>query len=820
MARITTLQTNFTAGELSPRVLGRTDIDRYNSGARVLLNCHPMVHGGARRRAGTRYVAPLKTAATAARMIPFVYSRSISYMIEMGNGYLRVYTAGGTYTGVELVSPYTTAHIAEVDFVQGADTMFLAHPAVPMQRLRRFSGTSWDLAPVPFVTQPFDEQGHTGATGLTLSLATVGTGRTATAGAATFLPSDVGRDLVSAAGLATITGYTSSTVVTITITIAFAGTALASGAWKLDGSPFAIIAASATGPDEATITLAGALTRAADLTLSATTGAITVTASAAIFVAGDVGKTIYADSGVALISGFTDSTHVSASTSADFAGTTYSSGGWGITDSVWRSGDVGSFVRLAGGLARITAFTSASLVSATVARELDHIIMAPPLAWSLETSVWSAAAGYPATVTLHEQRLIAAGSTAYPQTIWGSKTGEYLDFTTGTADADAFSFTIASDELSPIAYMVSARNLIAHTYSTEYSLQGGIEKPINPTNIRIRPESNYGTKLVRPVAVGKESVYVQRSGRKLRAVGYDAARDGYLAPDITVLAEHITESGITDLAYQQEPDTLLWATRGDGALVSCTVDRDQGVIGWARHITDGAVEAVCTIPNGDADEVWLICRRTVNGATVRLIEILDSTWQPLLPSGAPAGYPPVAAPVVYGYTVDCGLAFDNVAGQTVFSVPHLIGKTVDIVADGAVMPAQVVPASGNITLTRASFRTLIGLHYQMRVEMLTPEAGTGTGSAQGNSMRVSEISVRFLDTLGAEVTDGDSRKIAELTFRKFGTDVLDRAPNPFTGIKRTESLGWERGRADITIVQDQPLPMHVLAVMRKYQVND
>lgn len=820
MARVTTIQTNFTAGELSPRVLGRTDIDRYNSGARTLLNGHPMVHGGFRRRAGTRYVAPLKTAATAARLIPFIYSRAVSYMIELGNGYLRIYTAGGTYTGVELVSPYTTAQLAEVDFVQGADTMFLAHPEVAMQRLRRFSGTSWDLAAVPFVTQPFDEQGHTGATSITLSLATVGTGRTATAAADTFLPSDVGRELVSAAGLATITGYTSTTVATITITIAFSGTALASGAWKLAGSPYAIIAASATGPDESTITIAGALTRAADLSLSAKTGAITITASAAVFAAGDVGKTLYGDSGVATITGFTDSQHVGANVVTDFANTAYSSGAWGITDSVFRSGDVGSFVRVAGGLARITVFTSDSLVSAVVTRELDSIIMAPPLAWSLETSVWNAANGYPATVTLHEQRLIAAGSTGYPQTIWGSKTGEYLDFTTGTADADAFSFTIASDELSPIAYVVSARNLIAHTFSTEYSLQGGIEKPITPTNIRIRPESSYGAKLVRPVTVGKESLYVQRSGRKIRAVGYDASRDGYLAPDITVLGEHITESGVTDLAYQQETNSLLWAVRTDGAMVSCTIDRDQSVIGWARHYTEGAFEAVCCIPNGDADEVWTICRRTVNGADVRLLEILDDTWQPLLPSGAAAGYPPVTQPPIYGYTVDCGLSFDNASGQTVFAVPHLVGKTVDIVADGSVMPAQVVPASGNITLTRASYRTLIGLHFQSKVEMLTPEIGTGTGSAQGNSMRISEISIRFLDTLGAEVRDGDGRKMDDLSFRRFGANVLNQTPKPFSGIKRTESLGWERGRADITIVQDQPLPQHVLAVMRKYQVND
>jgi hypothetical protein len=124
------------------------------------------------------------------------------------------------------------------------------------------------------------------------------------------------------------------------------------------------------------------------------------------------------------------------------------------------------------------------------------------------------------------------------------------------------------------------------------------------------------------------------------------------------------------------------------------------VLGWAPHYTEGAVESMATIPNGDRDETWLIVRRTVNGATVRYLEIFDETFEPMLPGAAPTGYPPYAEPIVYGYTVDCGKSFDNAGGQSTFSVPHLIGCTVDIVADGAVMPQQVVPVSGNVTITR------------------------------------------------------------------------------------------------------------------------
>ena len=817
MARVTTQQTNFTAGEVSPRLIGRTDIDRYANAAKELVNAHPVIHGGAVRRAGTRFVSPAKFADRVARLVPFVFSRDDAYMLEFGHLYLRVFKTGASL-GVEVVTPYTEAMLPDIDYVQGADTMFITHPSVPIQRLRRFSDTAWDLSAAPFTTPPFDEQGHTPATSVTLSLATVGTGRTATAASGVFLPSDVGRNLVSGYGLATVTGYTSSTVVTVDITVAFAGTALASGAWTLDLSPQAILKASAKDPVASTIDLTASLSRAASITLSALTGAITVTASAAVFTAGDVGKTIYADNGVAAITGYTDTTHVSATTSVDFVATSYAQGGYGITDSAWRAEDVDKFVRVNEGLCRITSFVSASLVKAKIITAMTSNIATPPLAWSLESSVWSATNGYPRTATLHEQRLVAAGSTRYPQTIWGSRTGEYLEFTKGVDDDDGYSFTIAADEVNPIGFLASQRTLIVHTYGGEFSLQGGVEKAITPTNVRIRPESAHGSKGVRPVLVGKESVFVQRAGRKVRALGYRFDFDGYASPDLAVLAEHITEGGITGLAYQQEPDLLLWAVRADGALLSCTIDRDQSVIGWAKHYTEGAFESVATIPAGDREQTWVIVRRTVGGATVRYIEHFDETFAPLL-AAAPTGYPPLTQPAVFGCTVDCALSFDNAGGQAVFTgLGHLEGKTVAVLADGSVMPSQVV-AGGQITLPRASYRTLIGLPFTSRIGLLSPEVGSGTGTAQGNSMRASEITLRFLNTIGARVLDGEGNE-QQVPFRRFGPDVLDQAPELFTGSVRIETLGWERGRSELTILQEQPLPLHLLAAIRKFQVND
>ncbi len=741
-----TQQCNFTAGELSPRIQGRTDFDRYGNGLKECVNSHPLIHGGVMRRAGTRFAQAAKFSAKKSRLIEFIFSKDVAYMLEFGDLYMRVYSPSGVYLGVEVVTSYTEAMLPDIDFVQGADTMFLFHPSIFPARVRRFTDAIWDLSSVPFTVQPFDEQGYTPAAALTLG-AVSGTGITATAGASVFQPSDVGRNLFSQAGAATITGYTSGTVVTVTITNTFASTALASGAWYMDVSPQTTCTASAVGPVGTAITL--------------TLGA---------------------------------------------AG--------------WRTGiDEGKYVRINSGIAKITTIGSTTVANAIIVAVLLSATVAPALSWSLEATVWNAANGYPRTGTLFEQRLWCAGSAKYPQTIWGSKTALYLDFTKGSNDSDACIFTISSDEINPITYLSAARTILVHTYGGELSMQGGNEKPITPSNVQIKPQTSHGSKTVRPLMVGKESLFVQRAGRKIRAISYQFQIDGYVAPDLTVLAEHITYSGVVAMAYQQEPNQLLWMVLGDGTLISCTLDRDQQVQGWARHYTDGAFEWVATVPTASEDQVWVIVRRTVNGATVRYVEYLESGFQPIYPVAVdPLAMPPITQPITYGTTVDCGKLVDNVAGQTVFTgLSHLEGKSVDIVADGSPMPQQVV-TGGQITLPRSSKRTLIGLHFKSWAKLLTPELGTPTGTAQGKSMSTRELTLRWLNTLGAQIFDGEGNE-QDLAFRHLGTGVLDQPPPVFTGLTRIEMLGWDRGRSEITIVQDQPLPMHLQAAIRQISVS-
>lgn len=716
MARLTLIQTNFTAGEVSPRMLGRVDLARYQNGAEIIENAWPVIHGGCVRRDGTLQVAAAKFPDKKTRLIPYVFNTEQAYMCEFGDFYVRIFYPNGVYTGVELVSPYSHDVLERTDYVQGADTMFIFNARVPTYRLRRLADTEWSLAPAPFVTKPFDEKGVDYTSSITFSDPSVGVGRTATAVASAFLASDVGREIWSGGGVARITGVTSANVVTVDILNAF--TAAVRPTWSLKGSP-----------------------------------QTTNTLSAATPVGGSVSMTLGA------------------------AG--------------WRVEDIGKFVKINGGLLEVSTYTSPTVASGIIRSAPTSAVASPANAWSLEASVWNDIDGYPGTGTLYEQRLAMAGSANYPQTIWESRTGEYLNFELGTKDDDALSYNLSSDQINPILHMGQINALIPLTYGGEFTVSGGVEKAITPTNIRAKNPSVYGCNRVRPVRIGNELYFVQRANRKLRAMAYKYDSDTFGSPDMSVLSEHATKSGIVDMAYQQEPESILFLVRADGVMATMTVDRDQDVIGWARQITDGAFESAASIPTADGDQVWVVVRRTVNGQNVRYIERFAQ-----------------------GIRVDCGISATSGPGSAVWGgLNHLEGKTVDIVADGVVMQQQAV-TGGQVTLPRTAKTVQIGLHFKTTIKTLTPEVAGSTGSVQGNSMRIGEVSLRFLETIGCKI-NGQT-----VAFRNLGAQVLDQPPELFTGVHRMENLGWDRGQASLVIEQDQPLPFHLLSVIKKATFND
>lgn len=810
MPKVTLVHTNFTAGEITPKMWGRIDVARYQNGAEIIENAWPIVHGGIDKRWGTLFHWAAKIANKRARLIPFVFSRTQAYILEFGDQYMRVHTDAGVILSggspYEITTPFTEAMLNAMDFTQKDDTMLVFHTGVYPRRLRRFADANWVMDNAPFNPAPFDEIGSRPAATLSLSATTVGTGRTLNSDAAVFLNSDVGRQIWAGFGTATITAFTSTTQVTATINEAFDASSYTSGNWILTISPQAGLKPSATGPVGNTIDLEfpSSITSTAEASKAITGLSHDGVSTATVTIVGhgySTGNTIqHSGSSPSGYNGTYAITVVDANTYTYSVADPGASTVLGVAARVnstttypqgWRAEDVGKFVLINEGLVKVTEFVSTTLSRGTVLVELNNDVLSQANAWTLNSAVWNDHDGYPATGTFHMQRLLAAGSPSYPQTVWGSGIGDYFGFQLGANDDDAFAYALVADDNSQITYLLSMEALVALTYGGEFTMEGGVEKPITPTNIRAKQRSNKGSEQVRPVRVGSEEMFVQRAGKSVRAATYDADSGKWAVPDMSVLAEHIAQPGVTAMTWHENPGTLLFAARSDGLLASSTFDRDQDVVGWARQNLGGVVESVATAPVGDGDRTWMIVRRVINGSTVRYIEKFDP-----------------------GTYVDGGIVGTSGPGATVWTgLGHLEGEEVVTLADGIPQPAQTV-TGGQITLPRKAYAVQIGKRIRMRVKLLPPEVGGSGGAAQANAMSTNEVSVRVLETVGLQV-NGQT-----VAFRQLGVGILDKAIEPFSGIKRVENLGWENGESVIEITHDDPLPCHLQSVIRKFSWNE
>lgn len=154
MAELRTYQPAFTAGELSPALAARVDLAKYQTGLATAINLFVHPHGGASNRAGTQFINEVKASSNFARMIPFQFNVSQSYVLEFGNLYFRVYRDGGLILSgglpYEVVTPYAHADLGDLVVIQEADVMYVMHPSYAPQKISRIADANWTIAPVTF----------------------------------------------------------------------------------------------------------------------------------------------------------------------------------------------------------------------------------------------------------------------------------------------------------------------------------------------------------------------------------------------------------------------------------------------------------------------------------------------------------------------------------------------------------------------------------------------------------------------------------------------------------------------------------------------
>ncbi len=436
----------------------------------------------------------------------------------------------------------------------------------------------------------------------------------------------------------------------------------------------------------------------------------------------------------------------------------------------------------------ITDVASDVSASATVLSALDGSGTA---AKAYCEGAWSDLNGWPRALGFNEGRILFGGNYEHPQTIWASKTGDYEDFTPGTGDDSAYSFTAADANI--IRWIASGRNLSFGALNGEFTVVGPSDGPItaaDPPTIKSRT-THGSTDLCDSVRIGKAILFVQRAARKIREFTYNYADDDYGAPDLTVASEHIFDYDLIDLVYQQEPYSVLWAIKNDGSLLSCTYDRSigtskGGVVAWARHPTDGTVESIACIPYEEQDQLWAVVNRI--GSTRRYVEYIDSD-----------------------ISVDSGLTWTGAPVTTCSGLDHLIGQTVKIVGDGAVCPDAVVDATGTVTISPASSVIYIGLEYTPTIITNRPEVPGGQ-STQGLRRSWSKIIARVLNTTGLTIN-------GQVVPARSSLDDMGYATTPYSGDVEVNNLGWDSdGR--ITVIQALPLPAHIVSIGGTLVIGD
>ncbi len=242
---------------------------------------------------------------------------------------------------------------------------------------------------------------------------------------------------------------------------------------------------------------------------------------------------------------------------------------------------------------------------------------------------WSSRAGYPSCVKFHDNRLYYAGTSLEPATLWGSYVGDYDNFMNRTevdavTDADGVTFQLQNANI--IQWIESVRTLLVGTMSGVIKISGGNDDDPITYESTAKTHSRRGCEALMPEIVGESIMYVQKGGRKVRELAYSLERDGYVAPDRTIIAEHLLKSGVSCMAYQQEPDSILWCGIKDGTLAAFTYEPDEKVFGWSQHNTQGVIESVCLIPGPTGDQLWASVIRSVAGVSTRFVECMNPQY--------------------------------------------------------------------------------------------------------------------------------------------------------------------------------------------------
>ena len=606
-------QVSFAAGEISPILHARTDLARYRIGLAELVNMIVLPQGGITRRAGAKKISSLRSA-SGMRLIPFEYSTTDSVILEFGDKTMSVWQKGsGDYASVvEINTPYSLSEVKDLRYVQSGNVMFLTHINHKPQVLRRNNLTSWSIEELKYKGGPWvsssewmDKDVKLFLSGNTLISEDVEIFHAGMAGALILLeyPKEPKTHTIESS-LAPNYSESASYEVKGTLNVT------TSGEWR------GIIAVDRSIDGGATWVTVRQYNRQDtetqgqwDFTISEAEDRVVYRVRAqhdTLRTTEQKKEKIVASGGISI----DNQISVNASGSGGITSSSSSSSDGNIGISYTHGNgkeDTPATVNISvSGFLKREVYKIVSIVDGRFASVEQESVMLPSdeLNPEVKISFWSIGAwgdyqGYPRACTMYQDRLILAGSKIQPQTVWMSRTGDYADFSTSDPlrDDDAVNLTLAGTKADGIHSLIGEGALLAFTRGGEWLIRGnGDSGAITPTALTAKQQSNIGTKDIQPFTAGGNVIRVQSQGQKVFALGYDLNTDGYTGSELSIMSRHIFKGKqIIGMAYQSEPDSLLWFVLNDGTCAVCTYNPEHEVIGWSRQEFSGKVNSLASM---------------------------------------------------------------------------------------------------------------------------------------------------------------------------------------------------------------------------------
>ena len=822
-------QADFATGEIDPKFISRTDVEKYRSSLQKARNVLLRTQGGFERRPGTLFRADL---GAASRLEPFIFSEDQEYVFAFQHQALKIYSTAGVLLQTITSQPWTSSNYNELNFTQQGDTMIVCHSTFIPKVIKRTGATTFTSTDFAFDTslngkrtyQPYFKFADDTVT-LDVNTASAGTGVIIDASTSYFTSDYVGTKLLFNDRVeATITGFTNASRVTATLNEDLEV--------ELDEDPFA----TQQGSGVVKVThVAHGLGTGMQVTISGAEDIMTLNDADPPVDEGLAASNLNANFNITVVDD--DHYEITAANS----------------DTATESVD--------GGGVRVVVKSHA-----------------PTRNW--KEQVVSTVNGFPKAIAFHEQRLFFGGVTNIPDLLAGSKVGQFFNFDVGDSDdSDSIQIQIASDEINEIRHILSGQRLEILTNTAEWYLRPAVGKPITPVDISVIKQSNLGSQLsgiTRKFDGG--TLFVQTNGKVIRSYEWDGGTEQYTAAPISLLSSHLIQNP-TDSdrikALSESDQQLALFTSTDGSLAIYSAHKLENLKGWVKWTTDGTYSSIACTSNN----IYSAVTRTINSATVYYLEQFADTAFDLptdmtVTKTVSGSYQPHGSPLTNGAVSSSSTLIIDGCTQA----PQT-GETFQFAGTGTVYTIQSSTATGNsneyaisisgavsqsdgVALQFVTSRTFTGLNStpDMRAKTVHATSGSteggnikyyGSATVDTNGVAVFDIPASAIDigldydvevqtlppivlsqpAAGQAGLIGYPRKIAKAILELSSTynikvntnDVIvqttsqldtNTTMNSYTGKKEVHLLGYNT-EATLTITQGIPTPMRVIGITQE-----